>query len=69
MTLPLRPRTHRWPVSVPMSEHEIETVDRAAALRGEPRAAYIRRIATQRAAAELRAADRRATESSSQGAR
>jgi uncharacterized protein (DUF1778 family) len=54
-----RQREHRFPVSVPMAENEILTVDRAAALKSESRANFIRRTAVQRAAAAIRAAERK----------
>ena len=41
-----------------MNVEEIATIDRAAALREESRAQFIRRVAVREARAELRKADR-----------
>jgi uncharacterized protein (DUF1778 family) len=56
----IRPRQKRvrLPISSPMSADEIAIVDRAAAIRDESRAAYIRRVAVREARAELRRANR-----------
>lgn len=46
----------RLPVSSPLYLHEMEVIDRAAALRQESRAGYIRRVAVREAKADLRRA-------------
>lgn len=43
-----------------MEDGDIETVDRAAALRDESRASYMRRVILREAGADLREAERRA---------
>ena len=54
-----RQRRVKLPVSVPMEEDEISTVDKAASLRSESRASYVRRVILREANADLRDAERR----------
>jgi uncharacterized protein (DUF1778 family) len=55
-----RQRRIRFPVSVPMDDADLGLVDRAAALRSESRASYIRRVMIREANADLRDAERKA---------
>lgn len=61
MTSPLkqRQRRARLAVSTPMALDEIELVDKAAALRTESRAGYIRRVIVREANADIREAERK----------
>lgn len=52
--LKVRQQRARLPISSPMTAEEIATVDRAAAIRTESRAQFIRRVAVREARAELR---------------
>ena len=56
----VRERRIRLPVSVPMSEPDIDILDRAAAIREESRASYARRVLLREANADLREAERKA---------
>lgn len=60
MSDPVRPRQRRkrMPVSTPLSAEEMATVDKAAAIRDERRAQFIRRVAVREARAELRRIER-----------
>lgn len=65
-TMPLlkapRQRTPKYPVSVSrMTDEQIALIDRAAALRNEPRGGYIARVILREAKADLREAERRAS--------
>lgn len=56
-----RQRTPKYPVSVGrMVDAEIEVIDRAAALKKETRAEYMRRVLLREANADLRDAERKA---------
>lgn len=65
-TLARRQRRIRFPVSVPMGETDLEVIDRAAAIRDESRASYIRRVMLREANAELRELERKAAAQSQQ---
>jgi uncharacterized protein (DUF1778 family) len=54
-----RQRVIKLPVSTPMEPDEIATVDKAAAIRSESRASYIRRVILREANADLREAERK----------
>jgi uncharacterized protein (DUF1778 family) len=58
-TIAPRQRRIRFPVSVPMDEADLELIDRAAKIRTESRASYIRRVILREARADLRDAERK----------
>lgn len=66
MPTPVRKRQQRprYFVNLPVYEEDLETLDRAAAIRQEPRASYVRRIALREARADLREAERKAAQQS-----
>lgn len=45
-------------MNLPVYEEDLDVLDRAAAIRQEPRATYVRRIALREAKADLRRAER-----------
>jgi uncharacterized protein (DUF1778 family) len=55
-----RQRRARYFVSLPVYEEDLDLLDRAAAIRQEPRARYVRRIVLREARADLREAERKA---------
>lgn len=58
-TLTRRQRRIRFPVSVPMDEPDLDVIDRAAAIREESRASYIRRVMLREARADIRDMERK----------
>jgi uncharacterized protein (DUF1778 family) len=59
-TIPNRQRRVTYPVSVSIEETALDVIDRAAAIRSESRASYIRRTVLREANADLREAERKA---------
>jgi uncharacterized protein (DUF1778 family) len=54
----------RYFVNLPVYEDDLITLDRAAAIKGEPRATYVRRTVLREARADIREAERKAAASS-----
>ena len=62
-----RPRP-RYFVNLPVYEEDLEVLDRASALKREPRATYVRRVVLREARADLREAERKAAASAAPAA-
>lgn len=56
-----RQRRARYYVTVPVYEEDLNVLDRAAAIRSEPRARYVRRVMLREARADLREAERKSS--------
>jgi uncharacterized protein (DUF1778 family) len=54
----------RYFVNLPVYEDDLMLLDRAAAIRNEPRATYVRRTVLREARADIREAERKAAASS-----
>jgi uncharacterized protein (DUF1778 family) len=54
----------RYFVNLPVYEEDLMLLDRASAIKGEPRATYVRRTVLREARADIREAERKAAASS-----